>query len=67
MRFSAPVTIVICIPAGTRIGSEQTSCLPKDTKMAIVSLGDADGIPIPLSSSREVLIYGKVYQILVRL
>ncbi|MDR1906924.1 MAG: alanine racemase [Puniceicoccales bacterium] len=66
VRLSGPVTLVKRIPAGTKIGYEQTYYLPKDTKIAIVSLGYADGIPITLSNCGEVLIHGKRCKIIGR-
>jgi alanine racemase len=59
VRLSGVVTLVKRVPAGTKIGYEQSYCLKRDTKIAIVSLGYSDGIPVTLSSCGEVLIHGR--------
>ncbi|MDR1435523.1 MAG: alanine racemase [Puniceicoccales bacterium] len=66
VRLSGWVTLVKYIPAGTKIGYEQTYCVERDTKIAIVSLGYVDGIPVTLSSCGEVLIRGKRCKIIGR-
>ncbi|MDR2812761.1 MAG: alanine racemase [Puniceicoccales bacterium] len=66
VRLSSPVTLIKYVPAGTKVGYEQTHCLERDTKIAIVSLGYADGIPITLSNCGEVLIRGQRCKILGR-
>jgi alanine racemase len=67
VRLSSPVTLVKGVPAGTKIGHEQTHCLGRDTRIASVSLGYADGIPIALSNCGEVLIRGQRCRILGRI
>jgi alanine racemase len=66
VRLSVPVTLVKCVPARTKIGYEQTCSLERDTKIAVVSLGYADGIPISLSNHGEVLIHGRRCKIIGR-
>jgi alanine racemase len=66
VRLSSFVTLVKDLPAGTRVGYEQTYCLSRDTKIAILSLGYADGIPIALSNRGEVLIRGQRCKIIGR-
>ncbi|MDR1366590.1 MAG: alanine racemase [Puniceicoccales bacterium] len=66
VRLSSPVTLVKYVPAGTKVGYEQTHCLERDTKIAIVSLGYADGIPITLTNLGEVLIRGQRCKIIGR-
>jgi alanine racemase len=67
IRLSSPVTLVKHIPAGTKVGYEQTHCVERDTKIAIISLGYADGIPITLSNRGEVLIHGRRCKIIGRI
>jgi alanine racemase len=66
VRLSSPVILVKYVPAGTKIGYEQTHCLERNTKIAIISLGYSDGIPIALSNCGEVLIRGRRCKILGR-
>ncbi|MDR1591058.1 MAG: alanine racemase [Puniceicoccales bacterium] len=66
IRLSTVVVLVKYVPAKTKVGYEQTYCLPKDTKIAVLSLGYADGIPIALSNCGEVLIRGQRCKIIGR-
>jgi alanine racemase len=66
IRLSGLVTLVKCVPAGTKIGYERSYCLLRDTKIAVISLGYADGIPVALSNCGEVLIRGERCKIIGR-
>lgn len=46
------------LPAGTTIGYGRTWCLAKPTKVAIISAGYADGLPLSLTNRGHVLING---------
>ncbi|MBW6455150.1 MAG: alanine racemase [Trueperaceae bacterium] len=53
MRVDAPVTFVKRVTAGTPISYGGTWCAPRDTVVATVRLGYADGYPRSLSSQAE--------------
>lgn len=66
IRLSGLVTLVKRVLAGTKIGYERSYCLARDTKIAVISLGYADGIPVSLSNCGEVLIRGQRCKIIGR-
>jgi alanine racemase len=66
VRLSSFIAMIKHVPAGTKIGYEQTYCLERDTKIAIISLGYADGIPVSLSNCGKVLIHGQRCKIIGR-
>lgn len=55
------------LPAGATIGYECTRTLEKDTTVALVSAGYADGLPLQLSNHADVLIRGRRCRILGRI
>jgi alanine racemase len=66
IRLNGFVTFIKRVPAGANIGYEQTYSLERDTKIAVLSLGYADGIPVSLSNCGEVLIRGQRCKIIGR-
>lgn len=56
--FIAFVTLLKTVPRGTKIGYDQTFQLKRDTRIALLSIGYADGVPVSLSNIGEVLIHG---------
>ncbi len=55
------------LPAGTTLGYGRTWCLAKPTKVATVSAGYADGLPLALTNRGFVLIGGKRCRIIGRI
>jgi alanine racemase len=55
------------LPAGTTIGYGRTWCLSKPTKVATISAGYADGLPLALTNRGHVLINGMACPIIGRL
>ncbi|MGJ8638830.1 MAG: alanine racemase [Opitutaceae bacterium] len=56
--FHARVGLVKTLPAGTDISYGRTHKLERDTTIAILTAGYADGIPIKLSNTGSVLLNG---------
>ncbi len=50
-------------PAGSSLGYGRTYTLEKDSLIAVVPLGYADGLPRQLSQNQDVLVRGKKYQL----
>ena len=46
------------LPAGTTLGYGRTWCLSKPTRVATISAGYADGLPLALTNRGHVLING---------
>lgn len=57
-RFCARVARVFTVPAGGRIGYDDAHFLPRETRVAALSVGYADGYPRALSGIGEVEIRG---------
>ena len=66
LSFYTKVGLVKDLPAGTAISYNRTHVLSKDTKVAILTGGYGDGIPLTLSNCGEVLIKGHRLPILGR-
>lgn len=64
--FHTRVGLIKTLPSGTEISYGRTHQLKDDTKIAILTAGYADGIPIELSNKGSVLIEGKRCPILGR-
>jgi alanine racemase len=59
MSFVSAVDQVKRVPAGTRIGYGGTFVCPRETVVALVPAGYADGVPRSLSGKGNVLIHGR--------
>lgn len=55
------------LPAGTTLGYGRTWCLNKDSKIATISAGYADGLPLALTNRGYVFIGGKRCKIVGRI
>lgn len=66
VSFKAKLVLVRELPAGAFIGYGKTHCLEKDTLVATVAAGYADGVPLALSNCGHVLIRGKKCPIIGR-
>lgn len=64
--FHTRVGLTKALPAGTDISYGRTHQLKRDTKIAILTAGYADGIPIELSNKGSVLLHGERCAILGR-
>ncbi len=64
--FHTRVGIVKCLPKGSYVSYGRTCRLERDSKIAVLTAGYADGIPIALSSQGSVLINGKLCPIIGR-
>lgn len=59
MSFVSAVDQVKRVPAGTRIGYGGTFVCPRETTVALIPAGYADGVPRSLSGRGQVLIHGR--------
>jgi alanine racemase len=64
--FHTHVGIVKTLPAGTDISYGRTHSLKKETRIAVLTAGYADGIPLKLSNIGTVLLHGEFCRILGR-
>ena len=55
------------LPAGTTLGYGRTWCLSEPTRIATISAGYADGLPIALTNRGRVIIGGKLCPIIGRI
>ena len=55
------------LPAGTTLGYGRTWCLSQETKVATISAGYADGLPLALTNCGSVFIGGKRCKIIGRI
>ena len=55
------------LPAGTTLGYGRTWCLKEPTRIATISAGYADGLPLALSNRGHVLINGAVCPVVGRI
>ena len=58
LTLKTRVAQVRLLPAGTTLGYGRTWCLAKPTKVATISAGYADGLPLALTNRGHVLING---------
>jgi len=66
LTLKTRVASVRTLPAGANIGYGCTYRLPKETAVATISAGYADGLPLALSNRGHVIIRGKPCQVLGR-
>ena len=64
--FNARIGIIKDLPAGTDISYGRSHKLDKDSRLAVLTAGYGDGIPLALSNAGQVLIRGKRCPILGR-
>ena len=62
LQVKARVTQVKTIPAGTGVSYGHKFIAPKELRIAIVSIGYADGVPRNLSNKMQVLVRGRRVQ-----
>lgn len=66
LTLKTRVAQVRTLPAGTTLGYGRTWCLNKETPVATISAGYADGLPLALSNRGYVLIKGEVCPVIGR-
>jgi alanine racemase len=59
MSLHAPVLLVRDVPAGTPIGYHHGHVTERATRLALLPLGYADGVPRAATGSGEVLLHGR--------
>ncbi len=67
LTLKTRVAQVRTLPAGTTLGYGRTWCLNKETKVATISAGYADGLPLALTNRGHVFIGGKRCKIIGRI
>ncbi|SFK14095.1 alanine racemase [Cellulomonas sp. KH9] len=58
-RVTAPVVQVRDVGAGVGVGYDHTYRTPAPTRLALLPLGYADGLPVAASGRAEVLVHGR--------
>ena len=66
LSFSSTVSLVKTVPAGTVLSYGSTYRTERETRVATVSVGYADGYPRLLSNAGEVLLHGRRAPVLGR-
>lgn len=59
MTMTAPVVTVRDVPAGTPVGYGHTWIAPVSTRLALLPVGYADGLPRVTSGVAEVMVHGR--------
>lgn len=67
LTLKTRVAQVRTLPAGTTLGYGRTWCLQAPTRVATISAGYADGLPLALTNRGHVLIDGKVCPVIGRI
>lgn len=67
LTLKTRVAQVRTLPAGTTLGYGRTWCLNKETRVATISAGYADGLPLALTNRGYVFIGGKRCKIIGRI
>ena len=67
LTLKTRVAQVRTLPAGTTLGYGRTWCLDRETKVATISAGYADGLPLALTNRGFVFIGGKRCKIIGRI
>lgn len=65
--FHTRIGIVKNLPKGSHISYGRSFCLQRDSKIAVLTAGYADGVPIALSNLGSVLINGQFCSIIGRI
>jgi alanine racemase len=66
LSFHSKIGLLKTLPAGTPISYNRTYTLTRDTRIALVTAGYGDGIPLSASNRAQVLIRGKRCPVLGR-
>ena len=67
LSLKTRVAQVRTLPAGTTLGYGRTWCLKEPTKVATVSAGYADGLPLALTNRGRVIVGGKLCPVIGRI
>ncbi len=67
LRLSAPVVQVRRVPAGTGVGYGHRHVTERETTLALLPLGYADGLPLAASGRAEVLLAGRRRRVVGRI
>ena len=67
LTLKTRVAQVRTLPAGTTLGYGRTWCLNKPTRVATISAGYADGLPLALSNRGHVIIKGHYCSVIGRI
>ena len=67
MTLKARVTSVRTMPVGAKLGYGCTATLPRESRIAVLSIGYADGLPRSLSNKLQVKLHGTPCPILGRI
>lgn len=67
MTLTAPIIAVRKVASGTAVGYGQDWVSPRPTRLALVGLGYADGLPRSSSGKAEVLLNGRRHRIVGRM
>jgi len=67
LTLKTRVAQVRTLPAGTTLGYGRTWCLSRPTRVATISAGYADGLPLALSNRGHVLINGAICPVIGRI
>lgn len=59
MRLTAPVVLARDVPAGTGVGYGHTHVTPAPTRLALVPVGYADGVPLAAAGHAQVQVRGR--------
>ena len=67
LTLKTRIAQVRTLPAGTTLGYGRTWCLNRPTRVATISAGYADGLPLALSNRGHVIIRGAVCPVIGRI
>lgn len=67
LALKTRVAQVRTLPAGTTLGYGRTWCLARPTRVATISAGYADGLPLALTNRGHVIIAGKACPVIGRI
>jgi alanine racemase len=59
LSLTAPIVGLRSVRAGTEVGYGHTWCAPRATRLALLPVGYADGLPASASERAEVLVSGR--------
>ncbi len=66
LSFHSRVGLVRSVPAGTGISYQRTHILAENTRVAVITAGYGDGLPVSASNRGKVLVNGRLCPILGR-
>jgi alanine racemase len=67
LRLAAKIVAVRDLAPGTAVGYMHTAILQKPSRIAVVSFGYADGLPLAISNSGRFLVNGKFSPVVGRI